>query len=85
METASWVLLIVVSSVLTIFLIVLIVAGVYAINILKQVKRIAEQAEDAVEAVQEAAVNIGQSARPLAAFKLFTKIVKTAYKTGKKR
>lgn len=85
METASWVLLIVVSSALTLFLIVLVAAIAYVITILRKVNRIAEQAEDAVDSVRDVAETFGRSATPLAAAKTVTKIVKTIYKIGKKR
>jgi ABC-type multidrug transport system fused ATPase/permease subunit len=85
METASWILLIVVSSALTVFLIVLIVAITYFIGILKQVKRISAQAESAVESVQSAAETLQRSASPLAVLKLIGNIVNQASKFNKKR
>jgi uncharacterized protein YpmB len=85
METASWILLIVVSSALTIFLIVAIVAGVYFVKILKQVKRITEQAESVVDSVESAAHTFEKAASPLAVLKLVGNIVEQATKFGKKR
>jgi sensor histidine kinase YesM len=85
METASWVLLIVVSSALTLFLIVLIVAIVYFIGILKQVKRITAQAESAVDSLEAAASTIQKTASPLAVLKLIGNIVNQASKINRKR
>jgi hypothetical protein len=85
METASWILLIVVSSALTIFLIVLIVATSYFIGILKQVKRITMQAENAVDSLESAASTLRNSASPLAVLKLVGNIVSQASKFNKKR
>jgi sensor histidine kinase YesM len=85
METASWVLLIVVSSALTLFLIVLIVAIVYFIGILKQVKRITAQAESAVDSLEAAASTIQKTASPLAVLKLVGNIVNQASKINRKR
>jgi ABC-type multidrug transport system fused ATPase/permease subunit len=85
METASWVLLIVVSSALTIFLIVLIVAISYFIGILKQVKRITTQAESAVDSLESAATNFRDSASPLAVLKLIGNIVNQASKMSRKK
>jgi ABC-type multidrug transport system fused ATPase/permease subunit len=85
METASLVLLIVVSSALTIFLIVLIIALVYFIGVLKQVKRITTQAENAVDSLESAAATIQRTASPLAVLKLIGNIVGQASKMNKKR
>jgi hypothetical protein len=84
METASLVLLIVVSSALTIFLIVMIVAVSYFIGILKQVKRIAIQAESAVDSIESAAATFQRSASPLAVLKIIGNIVNQASKFNKK-
>jgi uncharacterized protein YoxC len=85
METASWILLIVVSSALTIFLIVAIVAGIFFIKVLKQVKRITEQAESVVDSVEAAASTFEKAASPLAVLKLVGNIVEQASRFGKKR
>jgi ABC-type multidrug transport system fused ATPase/permease subunit len=85
METASLVLLIVVSSALTVFLIVLIVAGVYFINVLKQVKKITAQAENAVDSIEAAAAAVQRSTSPLAVLKLIGNIVSQASKMNNKR
>jgi pilus assembly protein TadC len=85
METASWILLIVVSSALTVFLIVAIVAVTYFIGILKQVKRITAQAENAVDSIESAAETFRNSASPLAILKLVGKIVNQASKMNRKK
>jgi uncharacterized protein YoxC len=85
METASLVLLIVVSSALTLFLIALIVAIVYFIGVLKQVKRITTQAESAVDSIEAAAASIQRTASPLAVIKLIGNIVSQASKLNNKR
>jgi ABC-type multidrug transport system fused ATPase/permease subunit len=85
METASLVLLIVVSSALTLFLIVLIVAIVYSIGILKQVKRITAQAESAVDSLEAAASTIQRTTSPLAVLKLIGNIVGQASKMNRKK
>lgn len=85
METASWVLLIVVSSFMTIFLIVLIVAGIQFIKILKQVRRISERAEDISVSVENAANTFERAASPFAVIKLIGKIVDQASKANRRR
>lgn len=75
MDTAALVLLIIVSSVLSVFLIVLIVAGIYFISVLKQVKRITARAESVADTVESAASALERASSPLAVIKLIGKIV----------
>ena len=85
METASWALLIVVSTVLSIFLVVMIVATVYVIDILKQVKRITTQAESAVDSLESAASTFEKKASSLAILRLIGNIVNQASKFKAKK
>lgn len=84
MDTASEVLLIIVSSVLSVFLIVLIITLGYFISILKQVKRITERAENMADTMESAAENIKNASSRVAVFKMIAKLVETAAKNGKK-
>lgn len=83
MDTASEVLLIIVSAILAIFLIVLIATIVYVLKILRQVKRLTERAETVAGSVEAAATAFGKTATPLAVFKIVSKIVKQANRTRK--
>jgi hypothetical protein len=83
MDTASEVLLIIVSSILAIFLIILIAAIVYAVKILRQVKRITERAENVAGSVEAAAAAFGKTAGPLAVLKIIGKIMAQANKSRK--
>lgn len=83
MDTASEVLLIIVSAVLAIFLIILIAAVIYVLKILRQVKRITERAETVAGSVEAAANAFGKTATPLAVLRIISKIVSQSRKTRK--
>jgi len=85
MNTASEVLLIIVSAILAIFLLVLIAAIIYVVKILRQVKRITERAETVAGSVEAAASAFGRTAAPLAVLKIISKIVKQSNRTRKGR
>lgn len=83
MDTASEVLLIIVSSILAIFLIILIAATIYVLKILRQVRRITQRAESVAGSVEAAATAFGKTATPLAVLKIIGKIVAQANKSRK--
>jgi heme/copper-type cytochrome/quinol oxidase subunit 2 len=85
MNTASEVLLIIVSAILAIFLLVLIAAVIYVVKILRQVKRITERAESVAGSVEAAASVFGRTATPLAILKIIGKIMGQANKTRKRK
>ena len=85
MDTASQVLLIIVSTVLSIFLIVSIIALVYTIKILKQVRRITFRAENVAESVEAAANTFEKAASPVAVLKIIGNIVDQASKMRKRK
>lgn len=85
MDTAAETLLIVVSSVLSVFLILAIIALVYVIKILKQIRRISEKAENVAESVESAANTFEKTASPLAILKIIGSIVDNAAKMKKRR
>ncbi len=85
MDTAAQALLIIVSSVLSIFLIVGIVALVYLVKVLKQIRRITEKAENVAESVESAANTFERTASPLAILKVIGSIIDNASKMKKRR
>jgi len=85
MNTASEALLIIVSTVLSIFLIVLIITFIYLNKILKQVKRITDHAENVAESVEAAANTFEKTASPLAILKIIGGIVDQATKARKRK
>jgi hypothetical protein len=85
MDTAAEVLLIIVSSVLSIFLIVLIIAGVYFVKVLKQVKKLTEHAENVAVSVESAAGAFEKAASPLAVLKIIGNIVEQTSRIRKRK
>lgn len=87
METASEVLLIIVSAVLAVFLIVAIVAGILLIKILNQAKRVVKTAENVALNVEAAAEAFERSSGPIAIARIIGNIIKQAtkakYRKGK--
>lgn len=85
MENAADILLIIVSSVLTLFLILAIIVCVYAISIFRQVKRVLQRAENVAINVEAAAEAFERNAKPLAVIKLISNIIGQVTKArGKK-
>ncbi len=80
MDTATEVLVIILSVTLTIFLIIAIVAFVYIIKLMKQVGRITERAENVADSVEAAAAAFERTASPLAILKIIGNIVDQATK-----
>jgi F0F1-type ATP synthase membrane subunit b/b' len=85
MDTASEVLIIIVSSVLAVFLIVLIVALVFVVKVLKQLRRITERAENVAGSVEAAATTFEKAASPLAILKLIGTIVEQTSRIRKRK
>ena len=85
MDTASEVLLIIVSATLSVFLVLLIIAIVYIISLLKQIRRIANHAENVVDSVESAASTFQKAASPLAILKVIASIVENAAKFKRKK
>jgi len=85
MDNAEQILVIIVSSVLTIFLILLIAATIYFIKVLRQVRRIVEQAERTASTIESAADRLGRSASPLGLIKLVGTIVEQATKYNRRK
>ncbi|MGH7156566.1 MAG: hypothetical protein ACREGG_00385 [Candidatus Saccharimonadales bacterium] len=85
MNTASEVLVIIVSSVLAIFLLVLIVCLVYVVKILKQVRRITYRAENVADSVEAAASAFERTASPLAILKIVGNIIEQTTRIRKRR
>ncbi len=83
MDTATQILVIVISSVLGIFLILFIIALVYTIGIARRVKEIVSRAESVAGSVEAAASAFEKTATPLAVLKLISNIVAHAQKRKK--
>lgn len=85
MNTAAEALLIIVSSVLSLFLLVAIVALVKLVQVLKALKHITEQAEKVVDSAEEAAELFKKTAGPVALTRFIANITHAAFKQGKRK
>lgn len=85
MNTASEVLVIIVSSILAIFLVVLIICLIYAIKILKTVRRITDRAENVAGSVEAAASAFERTASPLAILRIVGNIIEQTTRIRKRR
>ena len=85
MNNAEQILVIIVSSVLTVFLILLIAAIIYVIKVLRQVRRIVEQAERTASNIESAADLLGRTASPLGLIKLVGGIVEQVNKYNRRK
>ena len=85
LNTASEILLIIVSSVLSIFLIVAIIAGVKLIQILKAVKRITDKAEKLAESAEAIGNFFKKSAGPVALGKFMSNVAENVMNRRKNK
>jgi sensor histidine kinase YesM len=85
MDSAAETLLIIVSSVLSVFLVVLIIAGIYFIKLLKQIRRLSDRAENVAESVESAAGAFEKAASPLAVLKIIGNIVEQTSRIRKRK
>jgi len=85
MNTASEILVIIVSVALAIFLTVLVVALLYTIKIMKQIKQITEHAENVAGSMESAAEAFKKTATPLAVLKLVGNIMEHAGRMRRKK
>lgn len=83
MTTTDHVLLIILTSLLSVFFLLCIIAVGIVIKLLSSVKKVVAKAGDAVESVEEAAETFKQAQGPLAIFKLIKNIMKTSQKGRK--
>ncbi|HVS78766.1 MAG TPA: hypothetical protein VHD84_00545 [Candidatus Saccharimonadales bacterium] len=85
MNTASEILVIIVSAILAVFLLVLIIALVYVVKILKQVKQVVSRAENVAGSMEAAASAFERTASPLAVLRVIGNIVEQTAKFRKRK
>ena len=76
MHNAESILVIILSSVLTVFLVVAIILFIMVIKLAQQLKKIADKAEKAVESVEHAGEIFQNTAGPLGALKFMRNVYK---------
>ncbi len=83
MHEAESILVIIVSSVLTLFLLVSIIVLVLVARLIAAIKRMVDHAEQVVETAGEAAEMLKNASGPLALFKVLRNVMKTVDKMHK--
>jgi cobalamin biosynthesis protein CobD/CbiB len=83
-QNASEILLIIVSSVLSIFLIVAIILGIYLIKLTAEIRSLAKTAKGAVDHIDSAANGISKLVSPMFVANLVGQYIKKFTKKGKK-
>jgi len=85
MENASTVLVIIVSSVLTVFLVVAIILGIYLVKLTAEIRRIARTAQKTVNTIESAASGVGKLVSPMFMADFIARTVKKYTKGDKKK
>lgn len=83
MDSAAETLLIIVSSVLSVFLVLLSVAAYYFIRVMKHLDRVVDKAESVADSVEAAASAFEKTATPMAVINLISNIVSKTHKKKK--
>lgn len=83
MSEAAEILVIIVSSVLTIFLIISIILGIYLVKLSAEIRRIVKTAEKTVSSIESAAKGFSRFVSPVFVADLIGRTVKK-YKKGSK-
>ena len=85
MDQAAEILVIIVSSVLSIFLIVAIILGIYLIKLTSEIRRLAKTAQNTVSHIDNAVVGVSKLTSPLFVAEMVNRYIKKFMgKKGKK-
>lgn len=84
MSSAAEILVIIVSSVLSIFLVVSIILGIYLIKLTAEIRKLTKTAQNTVTHIDSAVVGVSRLASPMFAAEMVGKYIKKFTKKGKK-
>ncbi len=84
MDQAAEILVIIVSSVLSVFLIVAIILGIYLIKLTAEIRRLAKSAQDTVSHIDTAVVGVSRLTSPLFIAEMVNRYFKKFTKNSKK-
>lgn len=84
MSTAAEILVIIVSSVLSIFLVIAIILAIYLIKLTAEIRRLAKTAQNTVGHIDSAVTSVSKLASPIFVAELVGKYIKKFTKKGKK-
>lgn len=83
-QNASEILLIIVSSVLSIFLIVAIILGIYLIKLTAEIRQLAKTAQHTVDNIDTAVKGVSKLVSPMFVANMVAQYIKKFTKKGKK-
>jgi cobalamin biosynthesis protein CobD/CbiB len=84
MSSAAEILVIIVSSVLSVFLIIAIILAIYLIKLTAEIRRLAKSAQSTVSHIDSAVVGVSKITSPIFVAELVGKYIKKFSKKGKK-
>lgn len=84
MSSAAEILVIIVSSVLSVFLIVAIILAIYLIKLTAEIRRLTKTAQNTVSHIDSAVVGVSRITSPLYVAELVSKYIKKFTKKGRK-
>lgn len=85
MDQAAEILVIIVSSVLSVFLVVAIILGIYLIKLTAEIRRLAKTAQNTVSHIDNAVVGVSKLTSPLFVAEMVNRYIKKfTTKKGKK-
>ncbi len=84
MSSAAEILVIIVSSVLSIFLIVSIILGIYLIKMTAEIRRLTKTAQNTVDHIDSAVVGVTKLTSPMFVAEMVSRYIKKFTKKGKK-
>ncbi len=85
MSTAAEILVIIVSSVLSIFLIISIILGIYLIKLTAEIRRLAKTAQNTVDHIDTAVVGVSRLASPVFVAEIVGRYIKKFTKSKKEK
>lgn len=84
MDQAAEILVIIVSSVLSIFLIVAIILGIYLIKLTSEIRRLAKSTQDTISHIDSAVVGVSRLTSPLFIAEMVNRYIKKFTAKSKK-
>ena len=85
MDQAAELLVIIVSSVLSVFLIVAIILGIYLIKLTAEIRRIAKAAQNTVSHIDSAVVGVSKLTSPIFIAEMVNRYIKKFFKQETKK
>lgn len=85
MDQAAEILVIIVSSVLSVFLVVAIILGIYLIKLTSEIRKLTKSAQDTVSHIDNAVVGVSRLSSPLFIAEMVNRYIKKFFKSDSKK